>query len=83
MSTTEGINDTESENVSIEYGDQFRHIITGDVKTVHDARPDEDRVVWSSGGWDPREEIVRAITGGPSMYEVEARDRDRYEQTPY
>jgi len=75
--------DSIDEQVTIEYGDQFRHVITGDVRTVHDARPDEDKVCWVSGGWDERDELVAAINDEPSLYEVEARGDDRLEGDGY
>lgn len=71
------------EQINIEYGDQFRHVITGDVRTVHDARPDERKVVWSNGGWDERSELVAAIKGEASLYEVEARGSDTYTPDEY
>jgi hypothetical protein len=68
-----------ADDVVIEYGDQFRHIITGEVKHVHDARPESNKVVWTKGGWDYRDEIVAAIRGNTSMYEVECRGDDVWE----
>jgi hypothetical protein len=62
----------------IEYGDQFRHVITGDVKTVHDARKGEEKIVWADGSWDYREDIVAAVKGDPSLYEVEALGEDTF-----
>jgi len=72
---------TQTGCVEVEYGDQFRHAITNEVKTVHDARPDEEKVIWADGGWDYRDELVAAINEEPSLYEVEARDSDTYD--PY
>jgi len=73
--------DEQNETVTIEYGDEFRHIITGDVKTVHDARPDGEKVIWADGSWDYRDGLVAAINDEPSLYEVEARGSDTYD--PY
>jgi len=67
--------------VEIQYGDQFRHSITDEVRTVHDARPDEEKVIWANGGWDHRDELVAAVCGESSLYEVEARGNDTYD--PY
>ena len=41
--------------------------------TVHDARPDEEKVIWADGSWDYRDELVSAVKGEASLYEVEAR----------
>lgn len=75
--------DETSEKVTIEYGDQFRHVITGDIRTVHDARPDDSKVCWVEGGWDERSELVAAINGETSLYEVEARGDDVYVPDEY
>jgi len=74
---------TDGSTVEIEYGDQFRHVITGDVQTVHDARPDEEKVIWADGSWDYRDDLVAAINGEPSLYEVEARGSDTYVPEEY
>lgn len=77
--STEAISaEVQTDDVQIEYGDQFRHVITGDVKTVHDAREGEEKVVWADGGWDYREDIVAAVNDEPSLYEVEALGDDAY-----
>jgi len=73
--------DNATDCVEVEYGDQFRHVITDEVKTVHDARANEEKVIWAGGGWDYRDELVAAINEEPSLYEVEARDSDTYD--PY
>ena len=70
-----------ADDVTIEYGDQFRHIITDEVRTVHDARQGEEKVIWSNAGWDYRDELIAAINGEPSMYEVEALGDDTFD--PY
>lgn len=73
--------DAQTGDVEIQYGDQFRHVITGEVRTVHDARPDEEKVIWANGSWDYRDGLVAAINDEASLYEVEARGSDTYD--PY
>jgi len=75
--------DSTDEQINIEYGDEFRHIITDEVRTVHDARPNERKVIWCNGGWDERSELVAAIKGETSLYEVEARGSDTYTPDEY
>lgn len=50
-----------------EYGDTFRHIITGDEKTVHDVR--DGQVTWVNGGWDDVEDLQAAVSEDGSLYE--------------
>ena len=78
---TQATQDAQNETVELEYGDQFRHVITGEVKTIHDARPDEEKVIWADGSWDYRDELVSAVKEEPSLYEVEALGSDTYD--PY
>ena len=79
----EALNATnESKNAELQYGDQFRHIITGEVKTVQEAR--DGKVTWVNGGYDPTEEVMNATQDGElSMYEVEAIGSDCYEGEGY
>jgi len=73
--------EAQTETIEIAYGDKFRHVITDEVKTVHDARPGEEKVIWADGSWDYRDDLVDAINDEPSLYEVEARGSDTYD--PY
>ncbi|MFB6197163.1 MAG: hypothetical protein ABEI52_02685 [Halobacteriaceae archaeon] len=76
--------DKQTETVEIEYGDQFRHIITGEVVTVHDARDGCEKVLFHEGGFEYRENLVAAITGnGNTLWEVEARGRACWEGEAY
>lgn len=50
-----------------EYGDTFRHIITGDEVTVHDVR--DGQVTWVDGGWDDIEDLRAAVAGEGSLYD--------------
>ena len=51
-----------------EYGDKFRHIITGKEYSVQDVR--DGKVTWSSGGFDYVGELQGAVEeGGSSLYE--------------
>ncbi len=50
-----------------QYGDTFKHIITGDEKTVHDVRDGE--VTWVNGGWDAVDDLQAAVNGNGSLYE--------------
>jgi hypothetical protein len=62
--------DAQPTDVTLEYADQFRHIITGEVKTVHDAREGSEKVLWCEGGFDYRDELVAALVDGEtSLYE--------------
>ena len=59
----------DTEQVELEYGDQFKHLITGDVRTVQDVREGEEKVLWIEGGYDYKEDLKAAVRGGPSLYE--------------
>jgi hypothetical protein len=80
MATTQ--HQSQTSDVEIAYGDTFRHAITGEKRVVQDVREDSERVVWASGGWDYKDELVAAVTDGASLYEVEQR-HDEWEATPY
>jgi len=43
--------DAQPTDATLEYGDQFKHVITGEVKTVHDVREGCDKVLWAEGGF--------------------------------
>jgi len=75
--------EAQTDEVEIEYGDQFRHTITGEVKTVHDARDGDEKVTWVEGGWDYRDDLVAAIRDNASLYEVESRGDDVFEGEGY
>jgi hypothetical protein len=61
--------DAQSENVTLEYGDQFKHVITGDVRTIHDVREGEPKVLWVEGGYDYKDDLKAALRGEESLYE--------------
>jgi len=61
--------DAERKNVTLEYGDQFKHVITGDVRTVHDVREGEEKVLWAEGGFDLKDDLKAALRGEASLYE--------------
>jgi len=82
MSATVTPTDDEQTDVELQYGDQFRHVITGDVRTVQDVRDSSEKVCWVEGGWDYKDELLAAVNDETSLYEVEARG-DEYENTPY
>ena len=68
--TMHSTDDAQASDVTLEYGDQFKHVITGEVKTVHDVRDGCDKVLWAEGGFDYRDELVGALVDGdPSLYE--------------
>lgn len=69
-------------DVTLAYGDTFRHVITGDKRVVQDVREDSDRVVWASGGYDNKDELKAAVRDDTSLYEVVQR-HDEFADTPY
>jgi len=83
MEALNATDDSEKPEQTIEYGDQFRHIITQDVKTVNSVREESEKVCWVSGGWDYKDELIAAINDEQSLYEVEARGDDKYEGAGY
>jgi len=55
---------------TLEYGDQFKHVITGEVKTVHDVREGEEKVLWAEGGYDYKDDLLNALDDqAASLYE--------------
>ena len=61
--------DDQTETVTLEYGDEFRHKSTGDVFAVHDVRDDDNKVLWTNGGFEWQSELEAAIRGDRSFYE--------------
>jgi len=68
MSAKASAADDQTETITLEYGDQFRHVITGDVKTVHDVRDGEEKVLWAEGGFDYKDDLKAAVRGEGSLY---------------
>lgn len=65
--TPKAVNESTEEEIEIQYGDTFRHIITGEEHTVHDIR--DGKVTWTNGGWDDIEDLRAAVNGDGSLYE--------------
>jgi len=69
MSEALHADDSQTEDVTLEYGDQFRNTITDDVVTVQDVRDGEEKVLLTAGGFEWRSELEAAERGDSSMYE--------------
>lgn len=72
---------TDNNQYTPEYGDTFRHIITGNEQTVHTVRDGE--VTWVDGGYDAVEDLVAAVEDGTSLYEPVAVGDGVYEGDGY
>ena len=59
----------DSTTTQLQYGDQFRHTITGDTVTVQDVRENSHKVTLIEGGWEDKDELVSALNGELSLYE--------------
>jgi hypothetical protein len=61
MSAKANTVERQTEAETIEYGDQFKHVITGDVRTVHDVREGSRKVLWAEGGFDYKNDLLDAL----------------------
>lgn len=81
MSATMPATDDSTDEYTPDYGDRFRHIITGEEQTVQDVR--DGRVTWTKGGWDDVADLVAAVKGEGSLYEPVAVGDGVYEGSGY